>query len=111
MEIEPIAYIRPARRGGSGSSWTVVFEPEYRDRNALRDIEGFSHLWLIWGSDERTSLDPSGLALTAVALEDVEAERGRGCVLHVSADGLVDGVPVYDVKPYIPYTDARGEMD
>lgn len=91
MEIEPLARMR----GG-----TVVFEPKYRDKNALRGIEGFSHLWLIWGSE-------GGLELTVVAFDGLETKNGFGAALRVEDAGIPDGVSIYDVKPYIPYTDAH----
>lgn len=114
---------------------TVVFEPEFRNPDALRGIEGFSHLWLIWGFSEnrredwsptvrpprlggnerlgvfatRSPFRPNGLGLSCVKLEGVELTAPEGPVLHVSGADLMDGTPIYDVKPYVPYADCRPE--
>ncbi|MGI6033154.1 MAG: tRNA (N6-threonylcarbamoyladenosine(37)-N6)-methyltransferase TrmO [Coriobacteriales bacterium] len=150
VEISPIAHIRspfPEKFGIPRQSGLVedvvsevVFEPEYRDPNALRGIEGFDYLWLIWGfscarrggeegHDEdfvslvrpprlggnermgvfasRSPFRPNHLALSSVKLVDVVKTKGRGTVLEVSGADLMDGTPIYDVKPYIPYTDSH----
>lgn len=112
---------------------TVVFEPEYRDPEALRGIEGFSHLWLIWEFSEakrakwsptvrpprlggntrlgvfatRSPFRPNPIGLSCVKLEGVEVTADKGTVLHVSGADLMDGTPIFDVKPYIPYADCR----
>ena len=114
---------------------TVTFEPEYRCPDALRGIEGFSHLWLIWGFSEnrretwsppvrpprlggnarlgvfatRSPFRPNGLGLSCVKLERVELSTPKGPVLHVSGADLMDGTPIYDIKPYVPYADCRPE--
>ncbi len=110
---------------------TVVFEPEFRDPEALRGIEGFSHLWLLWqfsaavredwsptvrpprlGGNARLGVfatrspyRPNALGLSCVRLEAVEKTRTLGTVLRVSGADLMDGTPIYDVKPYLPYAD------
>ncbi len=145
MEIEPVAHIRtpfPEKFGiprQSGlvkeAKGTIVFEPKYRDPDALRGIEDFSHLWLIWGfsaveQDEFTPLvrpprlggnekrgvfatrspyRPNGLGLSVVKLDGVEQTKGKGRVLKVSGVDLLDNTPIYDIKPYIPYADAHPE--
>ena len=112
---------------------TVVFEPEYRDPEALRGIEGFSHLWLIWEFSEtkrsnwsstvrpprlggntrlgvfatRSPFRPNPIGLSCVRLEGVEATADKGTVLHVSGADLMDGTPIFDIKPYIPYADCH----
>lgn len=112
---------------------TIVFEPEYRDANALRGIEEFSHLWLIWGFSEvrqerwspmvkpprlggnrrmgvfatRSPFRPNPLGLSSVRLEGVELRKGLGRVLHVSGADLMDGTPIYDIKPYLSFTDSH----
>lgn len=112
----------------------VVFEPEYRDSEALRGIEGFSHLWLIWqfsaavregwsptvrpprlGGNERMGVfatrspfRPNAIGLSCVRLEGVE-QTAEGAVLVVSGADLMDGTPIYDVKPYLPYADCKPE--
>lgn len=104
MNIEPIAYIHDR---------SIVFESAYRDANALRGIEGFSHLWLIWGrAGAGAQAQANGLELTAVELGGLERVCGKGAVLHVGGAGvreIPEGAPVYDVKPYIAYTDAHDE--
>lgn len=104
MNIEPIAYIHDR---------SVVFEPAFRDVNALRGIEGFSHLWLIWGrADAGARAQANGLELTAVELEGLERVRGKGVALNVGGAGageIPEDAPVYDVKPYIAYTDAHDD--
>lgn len=137
--IHPIAHIRtdfPQKFGLPRQSMLVrelegriVFEPSYGKTEALRGIEGFSHIWLIWGfskSEEKASLTvrpprlggnrrvgvfatrspfrPNALGLSCVKLERVET-TDSGAVLHVSGIDMADGTPIYDIKPYIPYSD------
>ncbi len=113
----------------------IVFEPEFRNADALRGIEGFSHLWLIWqfsaavrdtwsptvrpprlGGNERMGVfatrspfRPNAIGLSCVKLEGVAHEEGLGSVLIVSGADLMDGTPIYDIKPYLPYADAHPE--
>ena len=113
----------------------IVFEPEYRNPDALRGIESFSHLWLIWqfsaavrdtwsptvrpprlGGNERVGVfatrspfRPNAIGLSCVKLESVQHEDGFGDVLIVSGADLMDGTPIYDIKPYLPYADAHPE--
>lgn len=140
--IEPIAHIRtpypekfgiPRQSGLVDAKGTIVFEPAYRDPDALRGIEGFSHLWLIWGFSEaeqdgftplvrpprlggnekrgvfatRSPYRPNGLGLSVVKFDGVEETKGRGMVLHVGGVDLLDSTPIYDIKPYVPYADAH----
>lgn len=142
-EIEPIAHIRTPfpekfgipRQSGlvAEAKGTIVFEPKYRDLDALRGIEEFSHLWLIWGFSAveqdrftplvrpprlggnekrgvfatRSPFRPNELGLSVVKLEGVEKTKGRGTVLNVGGVDLLDKTPIYDIKPYIPYADAH----
>ncbi|MBR4210927.1 MAG: tRNA (N6-threonylcarbamoyladenosine(37)-N6)-methyltransferase TrmO [Oscillibacter sp.] len=111
----------------------VVFEPPYRNRDALRGIDGFSHLWLIWVFDRaardnwsptvrpprlggnrrlgvfatRSPFRPNPVGLSSVELERVEDDPTRGPVLCVRGADLADGTPILDIKPYLPYTDAH----
>ena len=111
----------------------VVFEPEFRNADALRGIEGFSHLWLIWQFSEavrdtwsptvrpprlggnarmgvfatRSPFRPNPIGLSCVKLEGLGQEEGLGTVLYISGADLLDGTPIYDIKPYIPYADAH----
>ena len=111
----------------------IVFEPEYRDENALRGIEQFTHLWLIWNFSEskgwsptvrpprlggntrlgvfatRSPFRPNPIGLSSVRLEGVERDPRLGPVLLVSCADLMDGTPILDIKPYIPYADAHPE--
>ena len=112
---------------------TIVFEPEFRNPDALRGIEDFSHLWLIWQFSEavrsgwsptvrpprlggntrlgvfatRSPFRPNNLGLSSVKLLQVEHTRSFGTVLHVAGADLMDGTPIFDIKPYIPYSDCR----
>ncbi|MBR7178792.1 MAG: tRNA (N6-threonylcarbamoyladenosine(37)-N6)-methyltransferase TrmO [Oscillospiraceae bacterium] len=114
---------------------TIVFEPEYRNADALRGLEGFSHLWIIWQFSEavrsgwsptvrpprlggntrmgvfatRSPFRPNNLGLSCVKLEGVEITKEFGPVIHVSGADLMDGTPIFDIKPYIPYADAHPE--
>ena len=114
---------------------TIVFEPEYRDASALRGLEGYSHLWLIWqfsrsvvehwsptvkpprlGGNRRMGVfatrspfRPNPLGLSCVRLEQVELSGPDGPVLRVAGADLMDGTPIYDIKPYIPYADCHPE--
>lgn len=112
---------------------TVIFEPEFRNPDALRGIKGYSHLWLIWQFSEavrqdwsptvrpprlggntrmgvfatRSPFRPNSLGLSSVKLLGVEQTEKYGTVLHVGGADLMDGTPIFDVKPYIPYGDCH----
>jgi len=112
-------------------SATVVFEPEYRDISALQGLDGFSHLWLIWEFSKvrgwsptvrpprlggnrrmgvfatRSPFRPNPLGLSCVRLREIRRDRALGPVLIVAGADLLDGTPIYDVKPYLPYADCR----
>lgn len=111
----------------------VVFEPEYRVREAFRGLEGFSHLWLVWvfskavregwsptvrpprlGGNRRMGVfatrspfRPNPIGLSCVKLERLDLDTPRGPVLTVLGADLMDGTPILDVKPYLPYADAH----
>lgn len=113
----------------------IVFEPEYRNADALRGIEGYSHLWLVWqfsravredwsplvrpprlGGNEkmgvfatRSPFRPNALGLSCVELEKVEWDTPEGAVLHVRGADLMDGTPIFDIKPYLAYADSYPE--
>lgn len=113
----------------------IVFEPEFRKEEALRGITQYSHLWVIWqfsenakkgwsptvrppilGGNERvgvfatrSSFRPNALALSCVKLEGVEHTKTEGTVLLVSGVDMMDGTPVFDIKPYIPKWDSKPE--
>ena len=112
---------------------TIVFEPEFRNPDALRGIEEFSHLWIIWQFSEavrqgwsptvrpprlggntrmgvfatRSPFRPNNLGLSSVRLLGVEQTKDFGMVLHVGGADLMDGTPIFDIKPYIPYGDCH----
>ena len=114
---------------------TIVFEPEYRNDDALRGIEDFSHLWIIWQFSEtvreewsptvrpprlggntrmgvfatRSPFRPNNLGLSCVKLLGVEKTEHFGTVLHVGGADLMDGTPIFDIKPYIPYSDCHAD--
>ena len=113
----------------------VVFEPEYRNPAALRGLEGFSHIWLVWVFDQavraewsptvrpprlggnarlgvfatRSPFRPNPIALSAVTLAGMEETREWGTVLRIRGADLMDGTPILDIKPYLPYADCRPE--
>ena len=112
---------------------TIVFEPEFRNPDALRGIEDFSHLWIIWQFSEavrtgwsptvrpprlggntrmgvfatRSPFRPNNLGLSSVRLLGVEHTEEHGTVLHVGGADLMNGTPIFDIKPYIPYGDSH----
>ena len=112
---------------------TIVFEPEFRNPDTLRGIEDFSHLWIIWQFSEavrtewsptvrpprlggntrlgvfatRSPFRPNSLGLSSVKLLGVEKTEKYGTVLHVGGADLMDGTPIFDIKPYIPYGDCH----
>lgn len=112
----------------------LVFEKKYRDQNALRGIEGYSHLWLLWGFSEnkrtwsptvrpprlggnkrvgvfatRSPFRPNPIGLSCVQLVDIQKSQDQGEILVVSGADLMDGTPIYDIKPYLAFTDSHPE--
>ena len=113
----------------------IVFEPEYRNPDALRGMEDFSHLWLVWVFDQairkewsptvrpprlggnarmgvfatRSPFRPNPIALSAVKLDQIEMDPELGPVIHIRGADLMDGTPILDIKPYIPYADCHPE--
>ena len=111
----------------------IVFEPEFRNPDALRGLEGFSHLWLIWefskarrsewsptvrpprlGGNQRLGVfatrapyRPNPIGLSCVKLVGVEQHPEFGCVIRVAGADLLNGTPIYDIKPYLPYADCK----
>ena len=112
---------------------TIVFEPEYRNADALRGLEDFSHLWIIWQFSEavragwsptvrpprlggnarmgvfatRSPFRPNNLGLSSVRILGLEQTPNLGTVIHVAGADLMDGTPIFDIKPYIPYSDCH----
>jgi tRNA-Thr(GGU) m(6)t(6)A37 methyltransferase TsaA len=145
MEIKPIAYIENdftekfgiPRQSGRVKELRgkIVFTPEYRNDDALREIHGFSHLWLIFDFSEshldhwspivrpprlggnkrvgvfasRSPFRPNPLGLSCVKISSIEPDTPEGPVINVTGADLMDGTPIYDIKPYIRYADARPE--
>ena len=143
MLISPIAYIHtefsekfgvPRQSGLAGSlRGTIVFEPQYRNPDAVRGLEGFSHLWLIWGFSAnrhddwqptvrpprmggndrmgvfatRSPYRPNQLGLSCVEIDGVDMDCSEGPRIYVRGADLMDGTPIYDIKPYIKYADCR----
>ena len=141
-DITPIARIEtpfgekfgvPRQSGVAACPGRIVLEPPYRDPAALRGLEDFSHIWLIWQFDRalrqewsptvrpprlggntrmgvfatRSPFRPNGLGLSSVALERIEWDTPEGPVLHVRGADLVSGTPIFDIKPYLAYTDSH----
>jgi tRNA (adenine37-N6)-methyltransferase len=145
MEMKVIARVRsdfPAKFGIPRQAGLaphlrarIVFEPEYRSAEALRGLEGFDYIWLIWEFSEskretwsptvrpprlggnarlgvfatRSPFRPNPIGLSSVKLESITRDPENGPVLIVSGADLMDGTPIYDIKPYIPYTDAHSD--
>ena len=112
---------------------TIIFEPEYRNSDALRGLDGFSHLWLVWVFDQavrkdwsptvrpprlggnqrmgvfatRSPFRPNPVALSSVKLAGIEQTAEHGTVLKIRGADLMDGTPILDIKPYIPYADSH----
>ena len=143
ITIEPIAKIKSdfsskfgiPRQSGLVDELraTIVFEPKYRNPDALRGMEDFSHLWLIWQFSEnvrsewsptvrpprlggnvrlgvfatRSPFRPNNLGLSCVKLIGLEQTAEFGTVIHVAGADLMDGTPIFDVKPYVPYSDCH----
>jgi tRNA-Thr(GGU) m(6)t(6)A37 methyltransferase TsaA len=149
MEIKPIARIHtdfpekfgiPRQSGlAPALQGRIVFEPAYRNADALRGLEAFSHIWLIWefsanmrrgaSSDmewqptvrpprlggnthlgvfaTRSPFRPNPLGLSCVEVAGIELDTPAGPIIHVKGADLMDGTPVYDIKPYIKYADSR----
>jgi len=110
----------------------IVFEEKYRNDNAVRGLEGFSHIWVIWGFSKnkigdfsptvrpprlggnervgvfasRSPFRPNGLGLSCLRLEKIEKINGLGTILEVSGADMANGTPIYDIKPYLSYTDS-----
>ena len=86
---------------------TVVFLPEYRQPEAFRGLEDFSHIWILWEFHKAKRENWSATGLSSVKLTGIEYTDDYGPILHISGVDLLNGTPVYDIKPYIPYTDCH----
>ena len=145
ISISPIAYMKSdfstkfgiPRQSGLAASVksTIVFEPEFRNPDALRGLTDFSHIWIIWQFSEavrtqwsptvrpprlggntrlgvfatRSPFRPNNLGLSCVQLLGIEETEKHGTVIHVAGADLMNGTPIFDIKPYIPYADSYPE--
>lgn len=144
MEMKIIARVKscfpekfgiPRQSGLTGLVSQIVFEPEYRVKEAFRGLEGYSHVWLLWQFSEamreewsptvrppklggnkrmgvfatRSPFRPNPIGLSSVKLERIDFEAENAPVLHVSGADIMDGTPIFDIKPYLAYTDAHPE--
>lgn len=145
MQIEPIAYFRspfatkfgvPKQSGlVENLLGTIEFVPQYRNADALRGMEDFDYLWLIWefsanrhaatspvvrppllGGNRkvgvfasRSPFRPNRLGLSSVRISEIEIDTTRGPLIHVLGADLMDGTPIYDIKPYVVYADSHPE--
>lgn len=145
MNIEPIAYFHSPFHSKFGIpkqsglveelEGSIVFCPEYRNADALRGLDEFDYLWLIWGFSANKHADtslvvrppllggnekmgvfatrspfrPNALGLSSVRISRIETDTTRGPVITVVGADLMDGTPIYDIKPYIPYADSHPE--
>lgn len=145
MEIKPIAHFRspfsskfgiPKQAGLVAElEGQIVFEPEYRNPDYLRGLEGFDFLWLIWefsankhkanspvvrppvlGGNEkvgvfasRSPFRPNNIGLSSVRISRIEWETSKGPVVHVKGADLMDNTPIYDIKPYVVYADCHSD--
>ena len=145
MQIEPIAYFHSPFHSKFGIpkqsglveelEGSIVFCPEYRNADALRGLDDFDYLWLIWGFSAnkhaatslvvrppllggnekmgvfatRSPFRPNALGLSSVRISRIETDTTRGPVITVVGADLMDGTPIYDIKPYIPYADSHPE--
>lgn len=142
MEVKKIGVLRtdfPTKFGlprQSGISDNIkaklIFEPEFRDENCIRGLDGFNYVWVIWGFDQcegkyqktvrpprlggnkkmgvfatRSPFRPNSLALSCLKLEKIEIDKKQGPVLYFSGADMKDGTPVYDIKPYVPHADLK----
>ncbi len=144
MEINPIAHIQtcfptkfgvPRQAGIVETPGRIVFDPQYRVAEAVRGLEGFDYIWLIWqfsqavrqdwsptvrpprlGGNERMGVfatrspfRPNALGLSSVRLQRIEQDPELGPVIYIVGADLMDGTPIYDIKPYLPYTDSHAD--
>ena len=144
MEIRPIAYFRSPMKSKFGIprqsglvselAGSIVFEPTYRRMEAVRGLEDFDYLWLIWEFSEnspsesltvrpprlggnkrmgvfatRSPFRPNNLGLSCVQIDRIEEDKRLGPVIYVKGADLMDGTPIYDIKPYVTYADSHSE--
>ena len=146
MDLKTIAHIHtgfhekfgiPRQSGIVETPGYIVFEPPYNNPDAVRGLEEFSHIWLIWQFSEavrgdwsptvrpprlggntrvgvfasRSPFRPNPIGLSLVKLESIEYDHSLGLVLHVTGAYILDGTPIYDIKPYLPYSEAKPDAE
>ena len=146
MEFKTIAHIHtgfpekfgiPRQSGIVETPGKIVFEPQYNNPDAVRGLDEFSHIWLIWQFSEsvrddwsptvrpprlggntrvgvfasRSPFRPNPIGLSLVKLESIEYDHSLGPVLHVTGADILDGTPIYDIKPYLPYCEAKPDVE
>lgn len=145
MGMKVVAHIRTdfptkfgiPRQSGlvDGLRGTIVFEPEYRNPDALRGLEGYSHIWLLWDFSQahrpegdwsptvrpprlggnkrmgvwatRSPFRPNNIGLSSVRITDIRLHTPDGPIIEVEGADLMDGTPIFDIKPYLPFTDSH----
>lgn len=141
--LKTIAHIRTEygdkfgipRQSGMETSFpaTIIFEPEYRDLNAVKGLEGFSYIWVLWEFSKteqtkwsptvrpprlggnrrmgvfatRSPFRPNPIGLSSLKLESIELSKTNGPLLHVKGADILDMTPIYDIKPYLPFCDSH----
>ena len=146
MDLKTIARIHtgfpekfgiPRQSGIVETPGYIVFEPPYNNPDAVRGLEEFSHIWLIWQFSQavrddwsptvrpprlggntrvgvfasRSPFRPNPIGLSLVKLESIEYDHSLGPVLHVTGADILDGTPIYDIKPYLPYSEAKPDAE
>ena len=146
MDLKTIAHIHtgfhekfgiPRQSGIVETPGYIVFEPPYNNPDAVRGLEEFSHIWLIWQFSQavrddwsptvrpprlggntrvgvfasRSPFRPKPIGLSLVKLESIEYDHSLGPVLHVTGADILDGTPIYDIKPYLPYSEAKPDAE
>lgn len=133
----PTKFGIPRQSGLIDTEAKIVFTEEYRNPDCIRGLEGYSHIWLIWEFSEnknksrsltvrpprlggntrmgvfatRSSFRPNNLGLSSVRIERIDCESGDGPVIYVKGADILDGTPIYDIKPYLPYTDSHPQAE
>jgi len=130
----PAKFVIPRQSGlVNGLESQIIFEPAYRNPDALRCLQAYSHIWLLWEFSEaireewsptvrpprlggnqrvgvfatRSPFRPNPIGLSCVQLQKIEWQTPKGPVLWIAGGDLMDGTPIYDIKPYLPFTDSR----
>lgn len=131
----PAKFGIPRQSGLADTKGEIIFEKEYANQDAFKGIEEYSHLWILWGFSEcekkrwkptvrpprlggnerrgvfatRSPFRPNPIGLSCVKLEQIEYEKNAEVILKVSGTDMMDGTPIYDIKPYLPYVDAKAD--